>query len=49
MIEEALLRILFAVLEVLGPALVRQKVDEWELGRAASNAAFRAKFPGEEP
>jgi hypothetical protein len=35
-------------LRILGPALVRQRVDEWEAARAAADAAFAAKF-GETP
>ena len=46
--EALLLRILAALLDVFGPALIRQKVDEWELARAESEAAFVAKY-GEKP
>lgn len=47
--ERLLLEILSALLKEFGAALVRQKVDEWEAAREASDVAFRAKFPGEEP
>lgn len=54
--SEPFVKILFAVLETLlevfGPELVREhairKIDEWEAARAASDAAFRAKF-GQDP
>ncbi len=41
-------RVLTALLDAFGPALVRQKIDEWEAARAASDAAFEVKF-GEKP
>lgn len=46
--EMLALLILEKLLEVLGPALVRKKVDEYELARAPGSALFKAKF-GEDP
>lgn len=40
--------IVYGLAGVVGPALLRGVIDEWEAARAPSNAAFRAKFK-EEP
>lgn len=48
MIEEAAIELLIALIKVLGPALVRKHVDEYELARAPGSALFKAKF-GEDP
>lgn len=41
--------LLVKLLEVLGPALARKRIDEWEAARIPSEVAFAAKFPGEGP
>jgi hypothetical protein len=41
---EAMIAILEVILNAFGATAVRKRVDEWELARAASDAAFIAKF-----
>lgn len=42
-----ILEILGKIIEVLGPAMVRGKVDEWEAARAAADLAAKHKFGGD--
>lgn len=45
---EAATQLLIALIELLGPAIVRKHIDEYELARAPGSALFKAKF-GESP
>lgn len=47
--ERILWLALEALLELVGGAVVKGKVDEWEAARAPSRVAFAEKFPGETP
>jgi hypothetical protein len=46
---DLLVKLIGLLLETFGPMVLRRHIDEGEAAKAASDAAFRAKFPGEDP